>query len=75
MSEESVLLLGCVSFALGHRSVCVACRCPVLSNLIYMPALLSYLQYVRLFSLLADNWCFLINIKLCSLPAAFDVSL
>lgn len=48
VSEGRVLLLGCVSIALGHQSVCVPCRCPVLSNLIYLPVLLLYLQYVRL---------------------------
>lgn len=54
VSEGRVLLLGCVSVALRHQSVCVACRCPVLSNLIYLPVLVLYLQYVKLISLLAS---------------------
>lgn len=34
-------------------SVCLPCRCPTLSNPIYLPALLPYLQYLKLLSPLA----------------------
>lgn len=53
VSLERMLLLRCISIALGQQSVCVPCRCPVLSNLIYLPALLTARETVLTAGLIA----------------------